>query len=388
MIKYVAPLVAAAVVVALGTAPLASAHAPASCTPHQLPGAPGASGMGEVMWISDAGMYVGDVADTDGSFRATWWTHTGADLATGWTVHMVPGVPADSVVNDVNGYGVMVGAAFDSSQSFIYDSRSGALTWLPELPGGSWTWGRRINASGEVSGGAGDKHGGELATVWLPPYTAATKLPNVGASQSIGTQDLAHDHMFSEADGLNDAGIASGVTSLGGRVQDPSFAARNGFWRGGIAPLLAPIEWRANGRPYRLPAGAHQGYAFAINNARTAVGWADRPDYTSAPAYWLHGQVHDMGAPTDIMWGNAYGISQGGWAAGGYVLTDSVNRAFVWTGAGSLHAMDPLPGYRDSWAHAASDHFGQVGGFSSPDAAGPEVYPTVWQCPAGFTTTS
>ena len=252
MIKYVAPLVAAAVVVALGTAPLASAHAPASCTPHQLPGAPGASGMGEVMLISDAGMYVGDVADTDGSFRATWWTHTGADLATGWTVHMVPGVPADSVVNDVNGYGVMVGAAFDSSQSFIYDSRSGALTWLPELPGGSWTWGRRINASGEVSGGAGDKHGGELATVWLPPYTAATKLPNVGASQSIGTQDLAHDHMFSEADGLNDAGIASGVTSLGGRVQDPSFAARNGFWRGGIAPLLAPIEWRANGRPYRL----------------------------------------------------------------------------------------------------------------------------------------
>jgi uncharacterized membrane protein len=105
-----------------------------------------------------------------------------------------------------------------------------------------------------------------------------------------------------------------------------------------------------------------------------------RSDSTIAPAYWQDGQVHDLGAPADIQWGQAYGISQGGWAVGVYVQSDGVNRGFVWTGAGSLQSLNPLPGYRDSLAHAANDRTGQLGGFSSPDAAGPDVYPTVWQC--------
>lgn len=369
----------------LGMAPAAVAD-PAPCTPYVLPGLPGGNGDGEVMSINDAGMYVGGSVGPDGNIHAIWWTHSGTDLTTGWTIHTVPTPPDNTEASDVNRYGVMNGVDYDTGQSWVYDSRSDAFTWLPELPGGSWTWGRRINASGEVSGGAGGKDGNERATVWMPPYATATKLPDAGASQSVGTKDGAHYKVLAEADGLNDSGTAVGVTSLGGSVQDTSYFARTHQWRGGLAPLYQAIEWHANGQVDRLPSGLTQAQGFAINNAGTAVGNADfaaEPNAWLAPAYWKDGRLHDMGAPQNVIFGIARSISQGGWVSGQLVLDDYTNRGFVWTGSGNLQPLPLLTGYTDGNTHAVSDTFGQLGG----DMANETHYvPALWQCPAGFST--
>jgi hypothetical protein len=360
----------------------------ADCAPHQLPGMPGGDGSGALMWITDSGLYVGGAGAGDGSERAGWWTHTGSSLDAGWTFHGVSGLGSvDAEVLDANNSGVMVGFDFQDGTGFVFDSGSGALSWLPGLDGQhTIAYSRRINASGQVAGGAYDKHGNEVAVVWSPPYAQATRLPDVGASQSVGTQAYKNAKMFSEADGINDAGQAVGTTALGGHIADEADAARGGWLRGGIAPLYQAIVWRNPGIQ-RLAAGEAQGIGFAINDAGTAVGSTDRPgdpSYQNYPAYWRNGQAHDMGAGGDTVWGNAYGISQGGWAVGGLGRTDNSSRAFVWTGEGSLQELTPLPGADNSWAHAVNDRFGQAGGSSwlgdGPDQA------TLWQCATGFTT--
>lgn len=147
--------------------------ATAPCTPYAIPGLPGGDGGGEVMTITDTGLYVGGAGGADGTPHAVWWTHTGTDLSTGWTIHQVPGIPAgdNTEVLDANASGVMAVSDADSGQSWVYDSGTGALTPLPALPGGTASEARRINASGEVSGWAQARDGNGYAAVWLPPYT-------------------------------------------------------------------------------------------------------------------------------------------------------------------------------------------------------------------------
>jgi hypothetical protein len=49
-----------------------------------------------------------------------------------------------------------------------------------------------------------------------------------------------------------------------------------------------------------------------------------------------------------------------------------------------LQLNEPLPGYDESWSHGVSDALRQVAGSSiGPDGT---AVPTVWQCPASFTT--
>lgn len=379
-----AAFLVAGATLATGTRAALADPATAPCTPYQLPGLPGGNGDGNVMWITDNGLYVGASTGADGNVHATWWTHTGADLATGWIIHTVP-LPADNTeVLDVNRNGVMVGSDDDTGQSWVYDSQHGTLTWLPDLPGGSWNFGRRISTTGEVAGSADNQRGVGLATIWKPPYTSAYKLPDAGAGQSVGTQAGAHLTTFDEADGVNDSGTVVGDTTLGGHTQDTWYAARNGFWRDGLAPLIQAIEWHPNGQVDRLPAGLTQGQGFAINNAGTVVGAADFAGQQAwlAPAYWQDGQLHDMGAPADVLYGIARGISSGGWASG-QILFPYGDRGFVWTGSGKLLPLPMLPGFTESNAHAVNDVRRQTGGDSWNDTSD---VATVWQCPTGFTT--
>jgi len=384
--------VAAATVVPSALTPMsASAAVPgtvANCTPYELPSAPG--GGGQVMWITDSGLYVGAQIRPDWSAQAGWWTHAGSDLSTGWTFHAIAELAGmDSEVLDANTAGVMVGFVYGNGPGagFVYDSNTSQLTWLPNLPGGHGIgYSRRINASGVVAGGAIDRQWGEVAVTWAPPYTAAHKLPDVGASQSVGTQQYKNSKMFSEADGINDAGDTAGTTSLGGPIDNTSELARNGQLRGGIAPLFIAMIWHTSG-VQRLPAGEAQSIGFAINNAGTVVGESDRPgdpNYDRYPAAWRNGKLIDLGASPDVVWGRAYGISQGGWAVGGVAKADDSARGFVWTGTGSLQELPPLPGDDNTWAHGADDQLGQLGGSSWSGDGFDRA--TVWQCPGGFTT--
>src|SRR5262245_51405307 len=65
----------------------ASADTPAvsPCQPYQVPGLPGPGG-GEIIAMNDTGMYVGQAIDASGGRHASWWTHAGPDLSTGWTL--------------------------------------------------------------------------------------------------------------------------------------------------------------------------------------------------------------------------------------------------------------------------------------------------------------
>lgn len=382
----------AAAVVPVALVPTTAGAAPpgtvADCTPYQLPGLPGSDGSGNVMWITDSGLYVGSALRPDGTGRSGWWTHAGSDLSTGWTFHTVPGLDAvDSSVLDANTAGVMVGYDYSYARGYVFDSRSGSLTWLPDLVGGQHVfYARRINATGEVAGGAADRNGNEVAAVWSPPYSQATRLPDVGGSQSAGTQQWKNAKMFSEADGINDLGQAAGTTALGAPIAHESAAARGGWLRGGIAPLYQGVVWQNPG-VQRLPAGEAQSLGFAIDDAGTVVGASDRPGdptYNWYPAAWIGGKLRDLGAGPDTIGGFARGISRGGWAAGGVDLADGTGRAFVWTGVGSLQELRPVAGQEDSGSHAVNDQLRQVGG----DSATGDAYgvPTVWQCPVGFTT--
>jgi hypothetical protein len=368
--------------VALPTA--ASADAVSPCVPYQLPGMPG-DGHGEVMTLTDTGVYVGGVRDTSGVRHPVWWTHTGSDLSGGWALH-VPDIPSTTNAEflDVNASGVMSGYAYDLGQGFVYDSNSGNVTWLPDFASGLFSWARRINASGVVSGSAVDDSGTSYAAIWRPPYARAERVHAPGENQNITFPDGTHGNVGSETDGINDEGVVAGYTMLGGPVHDVEQFARTKQWRNGYAPLLQAFSKSVPGGVTRLPAGFDQAFGFAINNTGLIVGASLRdPNAGFLPAYWSDGVEHDMGAPAEAIAGRASSASQGGWAAGGVTLPDST-RSFVWTGTGSLQLNEPLAGYDSSWSHGVSDVLHQVAGNSSRADGRP--VPTVWQCPANFTT--
>ena len=385
-------VVTAAVGVASAIAPSAAAStamtntaAVSPCQPYLLPGAPG-DGHGNVMTLNDAGMYVGSVRDSAGAVRPAWWTHSDADPSTGWSLH-VPAIPDTTIAEflDVNAGGVMSGVAYDLGQGFVYDSNTGAFTWLPDFASSYFSWARRINASGVVTGSAFDNDGTSYAAVWRPPYAQADRVHAPGESQNITFPDGTHIKVGSETDGINDEGTLAGYTFLGGPAHDVDQFARTKQWRNAYAPLLQAFTRSNPGGVTRLRAGFDQAFGFAINNAGLVVGASLRdPNAGFMPTYWRDGVEHDMGAPPDAVGGRAASVSQGGWAAGGVALGDDTLHSFVWTGAGRLQLNDPLPGYDSGFSHGVSDVLRQVTGNSI--GADRQPVPTVWQCPAGFTT--
>jgi hypothetical protein len=336
------------------------------------------------MTMNDAGMYVGRIRDAAGAGRASWWTHAGPDLSTGWTLH-VPNIPAtEAEFLDVSPGGVMSGYSYDTEQGFVYDSNTGAFTWLPDFASGYASWARRINATGVVAGSAVDASGTSYAATWQPPYAKAERVHAPGEGQNISGSDGSHNKVGSDSDGINDQGTVVGYTFLGAPVHDVAQFARDKQWRNAYAPLDQAFSRSADGRVTRLPAGYDQAVGAAINNAGLVVGASLRdPNAWLLPAYWRNGVEHDMGAPADTAFGLALDVSQGGWAAGGILLPDT-RRSFVWTGAGTMRLNEPLPGYANSWSHGVNDTLRQVAGASGL-SDGTNV-PTVWQCPAGFTT--
>jgi hypothetical protein len=364
-VAIVAATVAVGAVSAVVTPVAASTGVASPCVPYQVPGLPG-DGRGEIMTMNDAGMYVGRVRDGSGPGHAAWWTHTGTDMSTGWTLH-VPDIPAiNAEFLDVNPSGVMSGFT-RSEQGFVYDSNNGDLTWLPDFASGYNSYARRINASGVVTGNAIDADGSFYAATWTPPYTTAERVHAPGENRNFTDTDGSHFKIGSGTNGINDQGTVAGGTTGGGPAR-PSQA----------------FTKSASGEVALLPAGYDQAFGFAINNADLVVGASTREANGGfLPAYWQNGVEHDMGAPADAVDGTAYNVSQGGWATGGIDLPDT-QRSFVWTGAGNMQLNEPLPGFAGSWSHGVNDTLHQVAGTSiSSDGSNT---PTVWQCPADFTT--
>ena len=370
-------LTAALTVAAGGAPPLATAAG--GCTPYLLPSQPGSPG-GEIIAISDNGIYAGDVAGPDGQGHAAYWTHSGTDWSTGWTLTMLPSPLASDFVADVTNGGLMVATGVNNAGNgvgYVYNLNTGSVTMLPGLGGGS-DYDRRINASGVVAGDSVDTRGVDHAVTWSPPYTSAHVLPDFGASQSFGTQGGAHYKAGQIARGINDAGQVTGGTAIGSHDQNVSQWAQEHIWRGAISPLFEPVTWRPNGSPQKLPANQSQGNAWAIDNAGLIVGnvTVDATG-TPRPTAWINGKPVDMGAPSDIGGGNAYNL-RGGWATGGYLNSDfSLGYAFAWSRADGFRTLPVPDGYAETWAHGVNGSLHQVGG--SADNFGIED-PVLWQC--------
>jgi hypothetical protein len=343
----------------------------APCVPTALPSLVGSGG---VMWMTSSGLTVGavetaEVIDGWPVIAAAYWT----PAASGYQLHLLPNDPlVNDEVLDVNESGWMVvygwNPATGRNDTFVYVLPTN--TWWPLATIGPDTRGRRINASGVVAGGGTTKTGNSFAAIWEFPYTKSKQLSQLG----IG----------SYAPGINDSGVAVGGVGAHGRYTpalDPT-VRRAGFH--GYPWLTTAIEWSHGANPV-LPSLFTQAQALAINNAGLIVGSSDQPGFVSIDAaYWLDGHVHAMGGRSGYFT-EARGVSQGGWATGGSEsFFAPVFQAFVWTGAGQLQILPALSPDGNSNAHAVSDVLRRVGG-SSDDGTG-HWAPTIWQCPAGFTT--
>jgi hypothetical protein len=366
----------AALPVAFAATPVAAAPV---CTPYTLPGLPG--GQSAVIAVSPAGIYGGESLGVDGHFHAVYWTHSGSDLSTGWSIHLVPSPITDDFVGDINIHGLMVATGTDpvtgAGVGYVYDITSGKVTLLPGLGGGN-DYDVRINDAGAVAGTSADTKGVTHAVTWSPPYTQAKVEPTAGGERSFSSPD-AHVKTGNDATGINNRGQVVGVSFNGGHLADTDFFARNHIWHDAVSPLLQPLEWQATGAPHRLPTSLGQGNAWAINDAGLAVGdVADAQTGTARPTAWVNGVNVDMGAPGDIAFGTAYGVSQGGWAAGGYIESDTTtSRAFTWDTGDGFRTLDPPAPYTNSWSHGVSDSLRQVGGSADDGTTGVAV---VWQC--------
>lgn len=374
-----AGLLTAGLLTAAGGA-AAVAHAAPACTPYQLPGFADGDGQAEVIVINAAaGLYGGDAVGGDGNWHAAYWTHDGTNPSTGWTIHHVPSPLHYDFVGDINSHGQLVATGTDfngNGAGYVYDIAHDTVTPLHGLGGGD-DYDRRINDAGVVVGTSVDTHGVYHAVTWAPPYTKVNVEPDGGASRSFSSPD-SHNKGGEGATGINNKGQVVGRDFNGGHMADTDLYARNHIWHDAVAPILQPMVWQANKSPQRLPTGNSQGAAWAINDAGLIVGnVVDPQTFNARPVAWVNGKLADMGAPADIVMGNAYGLSQGGWAAGGYIEPDDSSRAFTWDTTDGLRTLAPLPGQANSWSHGVSDALQQVGG-SSDD--GSTTSAVVWQC--------
>lgn len=324
---------------------------------------------GEILDLTEDGIYVGSAEDSSGADRATYWR--------GGIAHQVPVELEDGDLLDVTETHLAVGAGFDADldqwRGYVFDLDTGEVTWLPGI-GGAWASARRINEHGVAVGDGGAANGTGHPLRWRPPYTSADRLPKLGGSAW---------HSGAWAAGNNDHGDIVGSTLRGRLTPD-----RRDY--GGVdaryhLPVTHVVAW--DPEPERLDEAGPMSHAFDVNNAGRAVGFADVDALQrTMAAYWSlsDGRVHIMGAPVrGTHTAAAYGVSEGGWAAGGtetYLPDDVIRHAFVWTGSGDLLM---LPGAENAWdeidsiAHGVSDVRDEVTGRSAADGTS---RPTVWRC--------
>ena len=284
----------------------------------------------------------------------------------------------DGDLLDVTENHLAVGAGYDAERDlwrgYVFDIDTGDVAWLPGI-GGDYASARRINEHGVAVGDGGAANGTGHPLRWRPPYRSADRLPKLGGSAW---------HTGAWAAGNNDRGDIVGSTTRGRLTPD-----KRDY--GGVdarfhLPVTHVVAWAP--QPERLGEAGPMSHAFDVNNAGRAVGFADVDALgLTMPAYWSldDGRVHMMGSPvpgTDRA--VAYGVSEGGWAAGAtdtFISDEEVLfHAFVWTGGGELLM---LPGAENEWdeidsiAHGVSDVRDEVTGRS---AAGGADRPAVWRC--------
>src|SRR5215470_14378177 len=120
------------------------------------------TGASSAIAINRSGVVVGQASPAPGTRRVPVEWISGVP-----TVIPIPAEFIRGAASDINDRGQVVGAVFDAAgnlHGFSYDGSS--VTMLPMLPGGTYTYARRINASGQIAGAADTADGTTYAVRW------------------------------------------------------------------------------------------------------------------------------------------------------------------------------------------------------------------------------
>jgi probable HAF family extracellular repeat protein len=183
---------------------------------------------------------------------------------------------------------------------------------------GTSTVAHALNNAGQAAGAVGGAHGDDMVAFFWPAH----------GGRAIGRPQHSD---YSEAFGLNSAGIVTGVANLQ--------AGMRGFtWgtQGANLVLLPPL------------AGDSTSAAYGINDAGVIAGYSSGPSGGRA-VIWQN-QVPQIIVPITLSSNSqALGINASGAVVGFYGSADSA-RGFLWTAANGLQTLTPISGDSSSQA--------------------------------------
>jgi probable HAF family extracellular repeat protein len=237
------------------------------------------------------------------------------------------------------------------------------ITDLGDLPGGNFSQAQAINASGQVSGMAGDSSGNGV--VFLYSSGKMVDLGSLGGGKAIGnginksaqiagysTNVAGWYRAFVTVDGkLVDIGDLGGGSSMAsslndsGQVVGASYLANGG----GAHPFLY-----SNGKMMDLGGlGGQQSWSTAngINNSGVVVGSSWKGDQFLG-FVWKKGKMKALGT-LGGSGSQAYAINNTGQITGAAYTTNSALHAFITTG-GKLKDLGVISG-SGSWGFAIND---------------------------------
>jgi probable HAF family extracellular repeat protein len=286
-----------------------------------------------------------------------------------YTLHDLGTLPGEtfSVPWAINASGQIVGwSGVSPPRAFIYTQASGMVA-LPGLPGQTYTLARGINDAGVVVGGGWAPGGAEQALRWTAGVPEALGIldgsseswainesgVSIGSSPTPGGALTTHAFMHTDDGGMidiapngnataydvNDRGDVTGTYNNGAFLWSP----RTGFQFLGSLPDFT----YGNGR--------------AVNNAGQVAGFSIN-GYGNASRVWRYtpgvGMVSLGGVgENNVVWGMN---SQGDFVGQGQP-TSGLKRAFVYTDAGGLRALNDIIDASPRWFLLAATDINDAG---------------------------
>jgi probable HAF family extracellular repeat protein len=213
--------------------------------------------------------------------RMVWFMVAVAGLAHGSTIYTIVDLgrfSGQAPVSNSNASGAVVGG---NGHAIVIDGAT--TTDLGVFPGGSWSAGYGINASGDVTGYGGTSGGHFRGFIWTPGG-GMTMLGTLGGLDSYGMA-------------INDSDMVAGHSSTSGGYMHAF------VWAGGGLSDLGTL-------------GGMSSYSYGINDTGAVVGYSVMSDGSMHAFLYVGGTMRDLngliGGGSGWMLNAAYGIDNKG----------------------------------------------------------------------------
>ena len=225
------------------------------------------------------------------------------------------------------------------TQSSDQSSETYTITDLGTL-GGTYSFARDINASGQVVGWAWTT-GNTVWHAFLWQSGAMTDLGTLGGATStassindsgqvLGSSETRDSRRF--ACFLWENGVMSDFATLGGTSSYPHASNASGQVVGSAATgdgVQRAFLWQDGVMNDLGTLGGTWSSASAINDSGQVVGYATTTDGVDHAFLWQNGMMSDLGTLGGI-WSYASAINDSGHVVGSAATADGVQRAFLW----------------------------------------------------------